>query len=173
MGTLLSVNSSDELHYLDAADVLVRAVPDGARPHIEIAGRYCLLNARLRRCFPLTGPDTCIAVFDSEGKEVGVLKGIDTLDTESRQALEAELDAFYFTPSLLRIRSLKLEASMWKWDVETQRGQVTFYLRGVRDSVHEVAPGRWQIYSVDGQRYEIGDINELDTRSQNLFESLF
>ena len=101
------------------------------------------------------------------------MENLEGMDSQSRQILGRELDSFYFTPALLRIRSLKLEASMWKWDVETQRGNVTFYLRGVRDSVHEVAPGRWQVYSVDGQRYEIKNIDELDTRSQNLFESLF
>ena len=132
-----------------------------------------MLNARLRRLFPLTDPDSFIGIFDSEGKEVCVLENLEGMDAPSRQILERELDSFYFTPALLRIRSLKLEASMWKWDVETQRGDVTFYLRGVRDSVHEVAPGRWQVYSVDGQRYEIKNIDELDTRSQNLFESLF
>ena len=158
---------------ISAAEVKVFASQDGARPHVEFEGKLCLMNARLRRCFPLTGPESFIAVFDAEGNEVCVLKDLNGMDTASREAVAHELDSFYFTPSLLRIRTLKQEASMWKWDVETQRGDVTFYLRGVRDSVHEVAPGRWQVYSVDGQRYEIKNIDELDTRSQNLFESLF
>jgi hypothetical protein len=114
-----------------------------------------------------------VSVFDSGGSEVGILRDLAALDDESRRNVEAELDSFYFTPSISRIKSLKAEASMWKWEVETQRGQVVFYLRGVRDSVHEVAPNRWQVFSVDGQRYEIRNVDELDQRSQNLFEGLF
>lgn len=140
---------------------------------MEIEGRMCLLNARLRRCFPLTGPETHIALFDSGGTEIGVIADIRELDASSREVAAAELDSFYFTPAISKIKWLKQEASMWKWDVETQRGDVTFYLRGVRDSVHEVAPDRWQVFSVDGQRYEIKELSALDQRSQNLFESLF
>ncbi|MEO7453793.1 MAG: DUF1854 domain-containing protein [Fimbriimonadales bacterium] len=140
---------------------------------MEIAGRFCLLGAKLRRCFPLTHSDSFIAVFDGEGNEIGIIPDLAGLETESRKAIDEELDAFYFTPAIERIKSLKAEASMWKWEVDTQRGLATFYLRGVRDSVHEVAPGRWQVFSVDGQRYEITNLDGLDQRSQNLFEGLF
>lgn len=167
------MKASDEVGYLDPSNVTVHGVAAGARPHVEIAGCLCLLNARLRRCFPLTAPDRHISVFDAAGGEFGVISDLALLDGESHNAVVQELDAFYFTPAIARIRSLRLEASMWKWEVDTQRGVALFYLRGVRDSVHEVAPARWQIYSVDGQRYEIRNIHELDQRSQNLFESLF
>lgn len=159
--------------YLDEGDVRILAAAKGSRPHVEIQGRCCLLHARLRRCFPLTAGTTYVAVFDSEWKEAGILRDTAKLDKESRDALEAELDSFYFTPSIDRILSLKQEASMWRWKVATQRGDAEFFLRGVRDSVHEVAPGRWQIYSVDGQRYEIRSLESLDAKSQNLFEGLF
>jgi hypothetical protein len=159
--------------FLRAEDVTVYPSSSAAQPHVEIADRLCLLSARLRCCFPLTDPRSHIVVLDSESREYGIISDLADLDVSSRAAVEHALDAFYFTPSIGRIRSLRQEASMWKWSVETQRGDAEFYLRGVRDSVHEVAPGRWQIYSVDGQRYEIRNLDELDSRSQNLFESLF
>jgi hypothetical protein len=145
----------------------------GARPHVEIDDQLCVLHARIRRCFPLTIADEYVSVCDGEGTEVGIIRQLQKLDERSRVIAANELDSFYFTPSIQSIKSLKQEASMWKWTVTTQRGDATFYLRGVRDSVHEVAPNRWQIYSVDGQRYEIRELNELDNRSQSLFESLF
>lgn len=159
--------------YLDERMVRVYATERGSRPHVEIGGDKCLVHAQLRRCFPLTMSSEYVSVFDSGGNEVGILRDLAALDEESRRNVETELDALYFTPSIARIKSLKAEASMWKWDVVTQRGDVVFYLRGVRDSVHEVAPNRWQVFSVDGQRYEIRNVDELDQRSQNLFESLF
>jgi len=159
--------------YLDERRVRVIATAPGSRPHIQIEDDRCLIHAQLRRCFPLTMSSAYISVFDFSGTEVGILRSLDAMDAESRRNVEDELDAFYFTPSISKIRTLKAEASMWKWEVETQRGTAVFYLRGVRDSVHEVASNRWQVFSVDGQRYEIRNVDELDQRSQNLFESLF
>jgi hypothetical protein len=146
---------------------------DNVRPRAEITSDRCVLQAHFRRCFPLTSGETFVSLAGADGKEVAVLENPLDLDAESKATLETELDVLYFTPVLQRILSLKQEASMWRWEVETQRGPTTFYLRGVRDSVHEVAPGRWQIYSVDGQRFEIRQLNELDARTQRLFESLF
>ena len=159
--------------YLDPAVVSLRDAGVGARPHVQIEGDRCVLHAKLRRCFPLTVADNYISICDSSDTEVGILRDLTQLDQVSQRLALQELDSFYFTPAVKSIVALKQEASMWKWTVSTQRGLATFYLRGVRDSVHEVAPNRWQIYSVDGQRYEIGDLDELDNRSQNLFESLF
>jgi len=102
-----------------------------------------------------------------------MLATLDGLDADSRRVLDAELDKRYFTPIIRRIVSLKQEASMWRWEVDTQRGRADFYVRGVRDSIHEIAPRRWQILGMDGQRYEIRDFDSLDSRSQTLFENLF
>jgi hypothetical protein len=164
---------SSEVRYLEAARVRLTRVVDCGPPRCEIEGDRCVLQARLRRAFPLSNPSDYVGIFDASGKEVGILREPDALDEASRTVLSQELDRTYFTPNILRIVSLKQEASMWRWEVETQRGNATFYLRGVRDSVHEVAPGRWQVYSVDGQRYEIRNYEKLDARTQNLFESLF
>lgn len=148
--------------------------PDAvSRPRCEIVGRFCLLQVRLCRCFPLTAQSSYISVQDSSGKEVGILRSAEGMDDASIDVLQKELDRRYFTPVISTIYSLQQEASMWKWDVQTQRGRCHFYLRGVRDSVHEVAPRRWQVLSMDGQRYEIRNFDELDAKSQQLFESLF
>ncbi len=131
------------------------------------------MEVQLRRCFPLSAQMDFISIQNSDGKEVGILKSLSGMDKNSLDVLEKELDRRYFTPIVSKIYALAQEASMWHWDVETQRGRCKFYLRGVRDSIHEVAPKRWQILSMDGQRYEIRKFDELDAKSQQLFESLF
>lgn len=142
-------------------------------PRVTIEGDRSILHARLYRCFPLTNPGRFISVCDSEGAEYGIIEDASALDESSRCALEGYFDRRYFTPTIRRILSLQQEASMWNWRVETNRGLSEFYLRGVRDSIHEVSPRRWQILSVDGQRYEIRDFDELDSKSKDLFEGLF
>ena len=61
---------------------------------------------------------------------------------------------------------------MWKFDVDTDRGSSDFYVRNWRDSAYELTRGRWQITSVDGGRYEIKNLDDLDERSQILIEQL-
>ncbi|MFX4470318.1 DUF1854 domain-containing protein, partial [Acinetobacter baumannii] len=81
---------------------------------------------------------------------------------------DEELDRRYFTPHVSRIDALKQDAGMWRFDVQTQRGPAQFYVRNWRDNAHETAPGRWQIMSVDGARFEILNLEELDAKSQRL-----
>jgi hypothetical protein len=162
------------LRYLEEDTVRIRlALPDAVRATCEIAGEGRFDNVEVIRCFPLTLPDRYITLIGEDGNELGVVRDPALLDAESREAVESLLARRYFTPEIQRIDRLTLEASLWRWQVTTNRGSVTFYLRGVRDSIHEVAPGRWQIFSVDGQRYEIRDLGALDARSRALFEGLF
>ncbi len=159
--------------YLDPQTVRFWFPEPGSRARCEIAGDRCLLEVRVHRCFPFSLPTRYVSVQDASSNEAGILADLDDLDPASRGVVESELDRRYFTPIIGRIVTLRQEASMWWWSVETQRGPASFYIRGVRDSIHEVAPRRWQILSMDGQRYEISDIALLDSRSQALFEGLF
>lgn len=162
-----------ETRYLDGSRVRLWYPAQNARPRCEIKDEVCFLEVKAYRCFPLTHPDDFISLRDPADKEIGILRNLSSMDVASRAILEAELDRKYFTPLIEKIHSLVPDASMWIWDVETQRGRIKFYLRGVRDSIHEVAPRRWQIFSMDGQRYEIRDLEKLDAKSRALFESLF
>lgn len=147
---------------------------DGAdNLRIEIEGDRCILDAIIRRAFPLTKPTEFLSIQDAGGGEVGVLRSLDGLDNESRKLIEQELDRRYFTPEILQLRALKQEGGMWTFDVVTSRGATEFYVRNWRDSSHEVSPGRFVIQSVDGQRFEVPNFDALDTRSQTLIEQLF
>jgi len=161
------------LRYLEENTVRLNLrSPDAVRADLELAGDR-IEGVQAVRCFPLTIPQEYVALLDAAGNEIGILRHPERLDPESRRVLEALLERRYFTPRIQRIDKLQQEASLWRWEVITDHGRVGFYIRGIRDSIHEVAPGRWQIYSVDGQRFEIPDLEALDPRSRNLFEGLF
>lgn len=102
-----------------------------------------------------------------------MLKSLDRMKADQRELVLAELDRRYFTPSIERIDDLKQEAGMWRFVVQTQRGATEFYVRNWRDSAFEVSPGRWQIVSVDGLRFEIPKVEDLDGRSQSRLDLLF
>lgn len=164
--------SNSPVRYLDSSQV--RAIrPIGAvHPRVEIAGEFSILSAVIRRVFPLSNPAIYLSIQDGSGKEVGVLRTIQGLDPQTEAIFNEELDRRYYTPQVERIDSLRMEAGMWKFNVQTQRGAAEFYVRNWRDNAHEITPGRWQILSVDGARFEIMKVDELDAKSQRLLDQL-
>ncbi len=100
------------------------------------------------------------------------MKSTSGLDPGTRELLVEEMDRRYFTPSISKIDELKPEAGMWRWNVQTQRGPTEFYVRNWRDNGFEISPGRWQIHSVDGGRFEIVQLEKLDAQSQHLLDQL-
>ncbi len=159
------------LTYLDPSNIEFRRREGSLFLDVEIDGAW-VENVRLVRAFPLSHTDAFISIRDEENKEFGIIESLAALDNESQKLTHEELDRRYFTPAITRIKALKNDASMWWFDVETTRGPSDFYVRNWRDNAHELTPGRWQITSVDGGRYEILNLDELDERSQVLIEQL-
>jgi hypothetical protein len=160
------------LTYVRANQVRVFPVSGSVHPHVEIEGDRCVIAAQFRLVFPLSHPEKFVSIQDPADNEVAILEDLQEMRPEERDLILAALDRRYFTPSILRIDELKQDAGMWRFAVQTQRGPTEFFVRNWRDSAHEAALGRWQIHSVDGLRFEIRNVEELDERSQNLLEQL-
>lgn len=164
--------SSIRLNYLEPKQVKLRRREDALHLDVQIDGGEWIENVVFHRAFPLSKPREFLSLHDKDKKEIGVLTSIDGLDAESERLIVEEIDRRYFTPHISRINSLKQEAGMWRFEVETQRGPSDFFVRNWRDSAYEIVAGRWQITSVDGGRYEILNLEELDDKSQRLIEQL-
>lgn len=139
---------------------------------VEISGDQTILSARIRRAFPSSKPGEYLSIQTGDNKEVAMLRSVDGLDPETRRLVDEELDRRYFTPTISQIFKLRMEAGMWRFVVATQRGETEFYVRNWRDNAFEIAPGRWLIHSVDGGRFEILDLERLDSRSRTLMDQL-
>lgn len=150
----------------------VRLVPGGLGLRIEIEGERCLLDARLRRLFPLSEPNRFFSILDRDGKEGALLDSFDGMDDATRAALSGDLDRAYATARIERIDDLRQEAGMWRFDVSTSRGPVVFFVRNWRDSSVEIMSDRWMILSVDGVRFEIPDLKTLDDGSRKRMDLL-
>lgn len=160
------------LRYLDASEVRASRPQGSARLRIQITGDRTVLSARVKLAFPLSEPSRFVSIQEADGKEVGILRNLEGLDEETRLLFEQQLDGRYFTPRIDRIEELRQEAGMWKFAVATQRGRTEFYVRNWRDNATEIAPGRWQIHSVDGGRFEILQLEALDVVSRRLMDQL-
>ncbi|MEQ1823963.1 MAG: DUF1854 domain-containing protein [Fimbriimonadaceae bacterium] len=161
------------LRFIEANKLMFSLPEHAARLRVEVEDEFCLIDAIIRRPFPMSRPDSFLSIQNSKGDEVGMIRSLDDLDHESRKLVEREMDRRYFTPKILQLKSLKQDGGMWTFEVSTSRGPCTFYVRNWRDSSHEVSPGRFIIQSVDGQRFEVPDFDALDQRSQILIEQLF
>lgn len=118
----------------------------------------------LHRAFPFDYPYSYISVLDLESRELGLIKDIDEFDSEISAMLRAELDRKYYTPVINQILSVKDKFGFSYWKVVTDEGELTFTLRDTFRSLLKVG-SRIFVNDIDGNRYEIPDIEKLDHKS--------
>lgn len=124
----------------------------------------------LHRVFPFDHPYSYISVLDKEQKEIGLISDVDTFDDKVKEMLHAELDRKYYTPVITRILSLKDKYGYSYWKVETDEGELTFTLRDTFHSLLKVHNTRIFVNDIDGNRYEIPDVEKLDRKSYKKIE---
>lgn len=161
-----------QIRWLNPAKVQIRRAPNSREVRLIVEDSRCYLHVGFVRSFPFSDPTHYISVIAADGKEIGMFRDLKGMDPESRQILEEELERRYFIPVITKVRSLKEEFGMLRWEVETDRGSRIFYVRNWRDNVHELSPVRYLIVAVDGNRYEIRDYEALDLDSRLQLERL-
>ena len=132
---------------------------------LEIRNEVCHLRVIVRRLMPLSHPDQYISLAADEDTEIGILVNPSELTSDSRKILNDELDKRYFTPTIEKIYRVKEQFGIHEWEVETERGRVTFLVRGLNQNIKQVPPARLFVTDVRGNRYDIPDYRELDAQS--------
>lgn len=160
-----------ELEYLDVRRLHFAKRGDALMLTVEDDRSY--LKVRAVRAFPLSELSEFVGLTDAiAGKEIGMLRHLRDLDPTARSLVQQEIDKRYFIPKIRKIIEAKKEFGAVYWDVDTDRGNRQFILRGVRDSIHEIEAGRYLINDVDGNRFEVPQLGDLDTRSQTIWDRI-
>lgn len=150
--------------YLEPANLrFTRSEVGTAR--LEIQKEACYLRVVVRRLMPLSNPNAYISLAADEDTEIGILVNPSELDSESQKILQEELDKRYFTPTIQKVYRVKEQFGIHEWEVETERGRVTFSVRGLNQNIKQVPPARLFVTDVRGNRYDIPDYRELDAQS--------
>jgi hypothetical protein len=137
--------------------------------HMSVGDKeYTDLHARL--VFPLSNMVDYVSLLDEKDKEVALLARPHKLDKASRAALEKALDRMYYVAKILRIDEIKETMGVTHWQVQTDRGYAAFEVVDLHH-VRKLPNGRYLIADADGNRFEIEDIQRLDSRSQKLVQS--
>lgn len=122
------------------------------------------------RCFPFETPDEYISVLNKDGREYAMIRNLNELPEESQEIIRAELDRKYFCPVIKKIKSLKEKLDYSFWEVETDLGDMAFSMHDTYRNIARVGGGMLIITDVDGNRYRIKDVAELDRKSYKKIE---
>lgn len=128
----------------------------------------------LSRAFPFDMPYEYISVLDKDKKEIGFIRSLDDFDEPARTQLIHELETKYYTPVIKKILSVKERYGFSYWKTECEFGEKSFTLqdtfRSIIKSPRDDGTERIFILDVDGNRYEIPDVEALDRKSYKKIE---
>lgn len=140
----------------------------GAILRLTVAGDRSYPKVYLLRAFPLSEPDRFLSVRDGANEEVGLIVDPAQLDGESQKVVAEYLERRYIVPVVTKIVSARERFGTVDWTMETDRGLCRFTTRNLRENIQRPAPGRIIINDVDGNRYDIRDLDELSREGQEL-----
>ncbi len=125
-------------------------------------------NLEPQRLFPISGLMKYISLLDEEGNEVMIIRDIEQLMPDSKQAILSCLNERYMIPKITRLIKRTEKFKIWMWTVETDRGIYTFEIINSYQTIKILYDGRILIKDGNDNLYEIPDLYALDKRSIKL-----
>ena len=124
----------------------------------------------LHRAFPFENKAEYISVGDKDGNEIALIKKIGDLKEDQQKFITDELERKYYTPTVLKILSMKERFGFSYLKVLTDTGERSFTVQDTYRSISRVNVTHIFITDVDGNRYDIPDVESLDRQSYKKIE---
>ena len=157
-----------DFNYLDPATTIFETAPDGTL-RVLVPDDRCGLRVDSHRAFPLSHPEEYIVLRDGAGTEIGLLRNLTDLPPAAATLVREQLQRRYFLPQVTGILDIAERFGSSVWELETDRGRCSVTTRQMNESVFEIDPGRFLITDVEGNRYEVKDLDALDEISRARF----
>ena len=141
---------------------------DGIFLDLTFYGSETLEMLEPKRLFPITSMTRYISLLDTEGNEQAIIRNIDDLLPQSKEAVERCMHEQYVIPKLTRFVRRTQKFRIWMWTWETDHGEVTFEVINHFATVKLLYDGRVLIKDGNDNRYEIPNVYALDKRSQKM-----
>ena len=122
------------------------------------------LKVKVVRAAPLSYPERYISFLDAKDEEICMVDDLKQLDQQARDLIEEELDRRYLTATIQEVYTVRNEYGTSYWDVATDRGQREFVVQNVSENAQWLGDHRLLIIDVDGNRFEIPRLDELDKK---------
>jgi hypothetical protein len=153
------------VRYLDPKEL--RFAARGASLRLTLDNEISYLDVEVIRLFPLSDPDGYLSVHDKDGTEIGILVRLAELDEENRSLILERLERRYLMPIVKRVINVDDRFGNIEWEVETDRGKRKFTMRNLRENITPLTPYRCLLSDVDGNRYDVRDLRQLDLTSRD------
>lgn len=124
-------------------------------------------SVRVVRCFPWSEPSRYVSLRNDDDAELCFIQRVDTLDPESRRALESALVAAGFVLCITAISSVEEDFEIRKWQVQTAQGARSFQTP-LDVWPHATPSGELVIADVAGDLYVFPNLDGLDANSKKL-----
>ncbi|MCC7375793.1 MAG: DUF1854 domain-containing protein [Verrucomicrobiales bacterium] len=160
----LDLVEASQIVFLDPAKV--RLARHGTHLRLTLHEDCSYPKITVVRAFPWSAPDQYLSFLDGADKEIGVLAEPKALPESDQQLLRDALHRRYFVPKVRRILSARERFGTVDWEFDTDRGLSRLTTRNLGESIHRPSPGRLILTDVDGNRYDVPDVDALDARSQ-------
>jgi hypothetical protein len=121
------------------------------------------------RAFPIAAPNEGMALVSADGRELAWIDALSDLPNDIQGLIEEELASREFLPEIRRIRHVSTFATPSTWQVETDRGETSFVLKGEED-IRRIAQSTLLIADSHGIEFLIRDLQALDKASRKLLD---
>jgi hypothetical protein len=121
------------------------------------------------RAFPLAAPDEGLSLVGPDGHELVWIEQLDALPPGLRALILEELSGLEFMPEIKRLKSVSTFSTPSTWEVETDRGDTQFVLKGEED-IRRLGGAALLIAGSQGIQYRVRDMRALDRGSRKLLE---
>ena len=128
------------------------------------------LRVKIVRAAPLSHPNRYICILDAKDEEICMIDDPKLLASEMADIVKEELDRRYLTSTIERVTSVRNEFGTSYWDVLTNRGEREFVVQNASENAQWLGDHRLLLVDVDGNRFEIPDLNALDKKSLRYVE---
>jgi hypothetical protein len=157
---------------INPADLRVFHCPPGT-VRVTVDGERSYWDVKVFQAWPLSDPGRHVSFQDGKGDEILMLEDLAGLDTQSREVTEEELRRRYLTARVEAVRHIKTEFGVTYWHVRTSRGERDFVVQSLTESCVWLGPRHVLIVDVDGNRFEIPDLDAMDATSRQWLGTVF
>ncbi len=153
--------NGDEVKITRTGDITVRVETFDGRTYD---------NLEVLRLFPVSGLMKYISLLDENGKEIAIIRDVNSLLPESAKAVKECLELYYIVPKIQKILGRVEKYGNISWTVETDHGVHTFEIVNTSTDIKTLYDGRILIRDSNDNRYEIPDVEKLDKASHNFLK---
>jgi hypothetical protein len=121
---------------------------------------------------PLGYPERFLSLLDSKGEEIVLIPDPKDLPSASLEAVKIELGRRYLTATIETVEDARSEFGVTYWHVRTDRGPRDFVTQSLQENAQWLSPSHLLLIDVDGNRFELKNVDAMDSRSKGFLATI-